>query len=97
MVLCHGDSRDRDFSTLMPVGRPLTAVVRAEDPTDALKAVFGSSVLPETTVAVMRNLCSYRARLLLLSSSATSSIDFEEKHHGDTCQEVPWEITEREA
>lgn len=38
---CHDYARYRDFSSLMPLGGRLDAVVRAEDPTDALVAVFG--------------------------------------------------------
>lgn len=38
---CHSYSRYLDFSTLMPLGGRLDAVVRAQDPTDALVAIFG--------------------------------------------------------
>jgi hypothetical protein len=44
----------------------------------------------------MRTFCSYRSGQLLLSSCRTSTIDSEEKQHGDTCQEDSREITERE-
>ena len=54
-------------------------------------------VLAEETVAVMRTCCSYRSHPLALSCCVSSSIDSEEKQHGDTCQEVSREITEREA
>jgi hypothetical protein len=38
---CHGYSRYRDFSRQMPLWNRLDAVVRAEDATEALAAVFG--------------------------------------------------------
>ena len=41
MCFCHDYSRYRDFSTMIPLGGRLDAIVRAEDPTDALVAVFG--------------------------------------------------------
>ena len=41
LCFCHGYSRYRDFSTLVPLGGRLDATVRVEDPTDALAAVFG--------------------------------------------------------
>ena len=39
---CHGYTRYREYSTLMPIANKLSAVVRTEDPTGALKAVFGT-------------------------------------------------------
>jgi hypothetical protein len=41
LCFCHGYARYRDFSTLLPLGGRLDAVVRLEDPTPALAAVFG--------------------------------------------------------
>jgi hypothetical protein len=38
---CHGYSRYRDFSKLLPSGDKLSVVVRAEDATEALTEVFG--------------------------------------------------------
>lgn len=38
---CHGYGRYRDFATMLPVGPHIDAVIRAEDATDALAAVFG--------------------------------------------------------
>jgi hypothetical protein len=38
---CHGYARYRDFSRVMAIGDSLTAIVRIEDPTPALTAVFG--------------------------------------------------------
>ena len=41
VCFCHGYSRYRDFSTQIRLGGRLDVVVRTEDPTDALTAVFG--------------------------------------------------------
>jgi hypothetical protein len=41
LCFCHGYGRYRDFSRVMPLADSLTAVVRAEDATPALTAVFG--------------------------------------------------------
>jgi hypothetical protein len=38
---CHGYSRYRDYSRLLPLADRVDVVVRAENPTDALVAVFG--------------------------------------------------------
>ena len=38
---CHGYSRYRDFSRVMPIADSLHAIVREEDPTTVLTAVFG--------------------------------------------------------
>jgi hypothetical protein len=38
---CHGYARYRDFSRVMPIADSLNAIVRTEDPTEALLAVFG--------------------------------------------------------
>ncbi|HEY7394111.1 MAG TPA: hypothetical protein VH559_04685 [Gemmatimonadaceae bacterium] len=38
---CHGYGRYRDFSKLLPLNNRIDVVVRAEDPTPALMAVFG--------------------------------------------------------
>lgn len=41
MCFCHGYSRYREFSRMEPLADSLTAVVRTDDPTAALTAVFG--------------------------------------------------------
>jgi hypothetical protein len=38
---CHGYARYRDFSRVTPIADSLNAIVKTEDPTDALSAVFG--------------------------------------------------------
>lgn len=38
---CHGYARYRDFSRIMPVADSLNAIVKAEDPTPVLTAIFG--------------------------------------------------------
>lgn len=38
---CHGYSRYRDFSRVTPIADSLSAIIRVEDPTDALTAIFG--------------------------------------------------------
>jgi hypothetical protein len=39
---CHGYGRYRDFSRVTPIGDAIHAIVRTDDPTAALTAVFGS-------------------------------------------------------
>lgn len=41
LCFCHGYARYRDYSMLMPLAERLDAVIRAEDATRALAAVFG--------------------------------------------------------
>jgi hypothetical protein len=41
LCFCHGYARYRDYTTLIPVGQRLDAVVRAVDATAALTDVFG--------------------------------------------------------
>jgi hypothetical protein len=41
LCFCHGYARYRDFSKVMVISDSLTAVVKTEDPTRALQAVFG--------------------------------------------------------
>lgn len=41
LCFCHGYGRYRDYATLMALATRLDAVVRADDATDALTAVFG--------------------------------------------------------
>jgi hypothetical protein len=41
LCFCHGYKRYRDFSRVIALSDSLTAVVRTEDPTRALTAVFG--------------------------------------------------------
>jgi hypothetical protein len=38
---CHGYGRYRDFSRVTPIADSLTAIIRTEDPTEALTAIFG--------------------------------------------------------
>jgi hypothetical protein len=38
---CHGYGRYRDFNRVTPIADSLNAVVRTEDPTDVLTAIFG--------------------------------------------------------
>jgi hypothetical protein len=42
LCFCHGYTRYRDFSHVLPLADSLTAIVSADDPTRALTAVFGS-------------------------------------------------------
>jgi hypothetical protein len=90
-----GDARYRDFSTLIRVNTRLDAVGRSEDPTDVFTVVL---------VARSREKTAGHKNFLLLPLSPvaaivwdTPTIDPEEKQHGDTCQEVSWEKTERES
>jgi hypothetical protein len=41
MCFCHGYARYRDFSRVMRLGDSLTVIVKTENPTEALTAVFG--------------------------------------------------------
>ena len=38
---CHGYARYRDFSRVTPISDSINAIVRTEDPTEALTAIFG--------------------------------------------------------
>jgi len=40
---CHGSSRNRNFSSWLPLEHRLDTVVRSENPVAALSAVFGRS------------------------------------------------------